>query len=76
LNGCTSQRENPQAKDMVEIARMTGVSRARVSQVMDLMLLAPIIQTAILNDAASNSHGNLRFASRISEWKMQRDLIA
>ena len=36
--------------DYADIARLAGVTRARVSQIMDLLLLAPSIQEAILLD--------------------------
>ncbi len=36
------------AKDQAALARLVGVSRARVTQVMDLLYLAPGIQEAIL----------------------------
>jgi len=36
-------------KDMASLARMTGVSRARISQIMDLIRLAPEIQKCILS---------------------------
>jgi hypothetical protein len=35
-------------RDYAELARMGGVSRARISQVMDLLNLAPEIQEAVL----------------------------
>src|SRR5207248_3309415 len=36
-------------RDQAEIARLAGVTRARVTQVMDLLFLAPAIQEAILD---------------------------
>lgn len=36
------------AKDQAALARLVGVTRARVTQVMDLLYLAPDIQEAIL----------------------------
>lgn len=35
-------------KDYVEMTRLRQVSRARITQIMDLLLLAPDIQEAIL----------------------------
>jgi len=35
-------------KDYADIARLSGLSRARVTQIMNLMLLAPKIQEALL----------------------------
>ena len=36
-------------KDIAHVARVAGVSRARISQVLDMALLEPGIQEAILN---------------------------
>jgi hypothetical protein len=36
-------------RDLAEAARSIGVSRARMSQIMNLLLLSPEIQEAILN---------------------------
>ena len=40
--------DNGTVRDYVEIARLTGVTRARVTQIMNLTLLAPEIQEEIL----------------------------
>lgn len=42
-------------KDYAEIARMTGLTRARVTQIVDLTLLAPEIQSQMLL-GSSGSH--------------------
>jgi len=41
--------ESGQVRDYAEVARLAGVSRARVTQVMSLLYLAPDIQEAILD---------------------------
>ena len=63
--------------DYADIARLAGVSRARVSQIMDLLLLAPSIQEAILLDYKALSRGILGperavfRLSRVIDWKEQ-----
>ena len=65
--------------DYAELARLGGVSRARVSQIMDLLNLAPDIQEEILlRPRAENGRNHLtekrlRQLVRISDWKSQRD---
>jgi hypothetical protein len=39
-------------KDIAHVARVAGLSRARVSQVLDMKLLAPWVQDGILNSTA------------------------
>jgi hypothetical protein len=51
-------------KDIAHVARVAGVSRARVSQVLDLMQLAPWIQGNILAGSPSYSSHELRQLSR------------
>jgi hypothetical protein len=36
-------------RNQAELARLVGVSRARVTQVLDLLRLAPVIQAAVLD---------------------------
>lgn len=65
-------------EDFAEIARLENVSRARVTQVMNLRLLAPDIQEALLRLPRTTS-GHDRFNFRElqsiayeSDWKVQR----
>ncbi len=64
--------------DFSEIARLENVSRARVTQILNLRLLAPNIQEAILRLPRTTS-GHDRFNFREiqsialeSDWKVQR----
>jgi len=63
--------------DYADIARLAGVSRARVSQIMDLLLLAPSIQEAMLLDHKAlpreilSSEKAVFRLSRVPEWKEQ-----
>lgn len=66
-------------KDYAEIARLGHVTRARVTQIMDLNLLAPDIQEAIL-DLPRTVEGRdctcLRDVLKITphEWRAQRNM--
>ena len=63
-----------------EIARMMGLSRARVTQIMDLLYLAPDIQEEILlppRDGRQPPHVPERVTRQITQtpgWPEQRDL--
>ena len=62
-------------KDYAEIARLTGLTRARVTQIVNLTLLAPDIQEEILllpaqDDRVVERH--LRRLTAVPEWSRQR----
>jgi hypothetical protein len=66
-------------EDFAEIARLENVSRARVTQVLNLRLLAPDIQEALLRLPRRTTSGHDRFNFREvqsialeSDWKVQR----
>jgi hypothetical protein len=62
-------------RDYAHIARDAYITRTRVSQIMDLLLLAPDIQAAIiLNDprAARWTERRLRALPRLPDWNDQR----
>ena len=65
-----------QAADLAELARMTGVSRARISQIMDLLLLAPDIQGKVLDGSISLAAHDFRRIVQIAEWKRQQSLLS
>lgn len=64
--------------DYAGVARLAGVSRARVSQIIDLQLLAPDIQEAVLfmerpaRGRAPIGEQHLRPIVRIPGWDAQR----
>ncbi|MBI5545847.1 MAG: hypothetical protein HY901_18310 [Deltaproteobacteria bacterium] len=67
-----------EAKDLADLARRYGVSRARVTQIMDLLLLAPDIQEALLL-LPTTAKGpdpvtalDLRRVGRSAKWTEQR----
>ena len=68
--------EAGEIKDQAEAARLLGLTRARVSQMLDLTLLAPDIQERIL-DAGARSRGEriLRSVSGIQNWNGQRRTV-
>ena len=56
-----------------EIARLHGLSNARVTQVCSLVLLAPEIQALlIIGERLDAATGNLRCAAGNAEWNVQR----
>jgi hypothetical protein len=68
------------ARDYADLARLGGVTRARVTQLMNLLLLAPDIQEEILHlprttrgrDPIAESH--LRPIAAVPDWRKQRRL--
>lgn len=62
-------------KDYAEIARLMGLSRARVTQICNLTLLSPEIQDQLLNREISErrvSEGHLRTVLGHPAWSGQR----
>jgi len=67
-------------RDQAEAARRLGLTRARVTQILDLTLLAPDIQErvfsrAVAADAKSLGERAVRSAARASCWVKQRRLL-
>ena len=64
-----------QVTDQAELARVGHVSRARLTQIMDLNLLAPDIQEDILEgDSLHLIEKDLRLIACELSWKLQREL--
>jgi hypothetical protein len=67
-------------KDYAEIARLTGTSRARISQIISLTFLAPDIQKEILflppgkHHPKQSKERNLRKALQSLVWKEQIEI--
>jgi hypothetical protein len=64
-------------RDRAEVARRLGLTRARVTQLLDLTLLAPDIQERILFAEAVDGlepmgERAVRAAVRVEDWAMQR----
>ena len=66
--------------DMADAARAIGVTRARITQIMNLLLLAPKIQEAILdlptvvNGRDSVSERQLRRLVAAADWSQQMEI--
>lgn len=58
-------------KDQADLARLVGVSRARVTQVMGLLWLAPDIQEAVLFGEVDVDERGLRLAGAEASWLAQ-----
>jgi len=64
--------------DQADIARLAGLSRARVTQIMNLLYLAPDVQEEVLHLPPTMSgrdairERQLRAIARIPEWSKQR----
>ena len=67
-----------EVKDYADLARLGFVTRARVTQIMNLCLLAPDIQLAILNAQVLGglTEQRLRTAVREVTWASQRIVLA
>jgi hypothetical protein len=62
------------AKDYSELARLGGVSRARITQIMNMRNLAPAIQEQLLFLPAGDSPVHERFLRRMAgekDWRRQ-----
>jgi hypothetical protein len=66
--------------DYADLARLGHVTRARVTQIMNLRLLAPEIQEELLlgekscDDRTPIQLKSLQFIARVSSWRTQRKL--
>lgn len=62
--------------DRAALAAQVGLTRARVTQIMDLLLLAPDIQERILlGEGSATTERRLRRAAGIGLWSGQRDAL-
>ena len=59
---------------MAELARLGRVSRARMTQVMDLLMLAPEIQEEVLCGSAAPTLREMTAVVRRVRWAEQRSL--
>ena len=63
-------------KDYAAAARLLGMTRARMAQVMNLVSLSPGIQEAILTGGLVVSERSLRSVIRNVEWKKQKAAVS
>lgn len=68
--------ESGQLKDYAHAARVLGMTRARMAQVMNLLLLSPGLQERILSGELVISERALRNVVRCVEWKKQNNKLA
>jgi hypothetical protein len=65
-----------EVKDRAEVARRLGLTRARLTQLLGLTLLAPDVQERILaSDTQSDRGHRLRVAVQLPAWSEQRALV-
>ena len=70
-----------EVRDYADLARLGYVTRARLTQIMNLSLLAPDIQEALLDNSngwrtgSAITERDLRSVSRIIDWAAQRQML-
>ena len=72
--------EEGTARDYADLARLGGVSRARITQILNLRNLAPAIQEQILfyngnGREAKLTEGQVRRVSATLDWRRQTKLF-
>jgi hypothetical protein len=68
--------ENNEVKDHASVARLLGVSRARIAQVTGLALLSPSIQERLLDGSLRLSERQLRRLACDPVWSRQEEALA
>ena len=66
--------ETGEFRDYAEAARALGISRARMTQVMNLLVLSPKVQERILSGESTFSERGLRVISSEVVWDRQAGL--
>ena len=64
--------ERGEVRDYADLARLGYVTRARLTQIMNLLLLAPDLQEQLLFSAATVEERRLRNVVKLVEWREQR----
>jgi hypothetical protein len=64
--------ERGEVRDYADLARLGYVTRARLTQIMNLLLLAPDLQEQLLFSATSVEERRLRNVVKLVEWREQR----
>jgi len=70
-----SQIENGTILDYADAARILGVTRARMTQVMKLLYISPTIQASILSGELTISERRLRIVITSMDWDEQINLL-
>ena len=63
-----------QIADYAEAAQELGLTRGRMTQVMNLLLLSPEVQEAVLTGSRRSSECQLRASTAVAEWGDQEAL--
>ena len=66
--------DSGEVESMAELARLGRVSRARITQIMDLLMLAPEIQEEVLFGSQDRPVRELIPICRRADWSEQRAL--
>jgi hypothetical protein len=61
-----------EVRDYADLARLGYVTRARLTQIMNLLLLAPDLQEQLLFSSTTVEERRLRNVVRLVEWREQR----
>ncbi|MDQ2946389.1 MAG: hypothetical protein M3Y27_10680 [Acidobacteriota bacterium] len=64
--------ERGEVRDYADLARLGYVTRARLTQIMNLLLLAPDLQEQLLFSATTVEERRLRNVVKLVEWREQR----
>lgn len=64
--------ENGEVRDYADLARLGYVTRARLTQIMNLLLLAPDLQEQILFSSPNIDERRARSVVSLVEWREQR----
>jgi len=64
-----------EVRDYADLARLGYVTRARLTQIMNLLLLAPDLQEQLLFSATMVEERRLRNVVKLVEWREQRKCL-
>jgi len=64
-----------EVRDYADLARLGYVTRARLTQIMNLLLLAPDIQESLLLSSSNAEERGLRKVTKVVEWRDQRKCL-
>jgi hypothetical protein len=64
--------ERGEVRDYADLARLGYVTRARLTQIMNLLLLAPDLQEQLLFSVTTVEERRLRNVVKLVEWREQR----
>jgi hypothetical protein len=68
--------DHGEVQDYADLARLGYVTRARLTQIMNLLLLAPDLQEQLLFSETTVEERRLRNVVNLVEWREQRECFA